>query len=78
VQQLSKPLSTSDELPIAIVHQVAALAAHAALKFIDTGESELLAAQLIVDFLDALTPRLQRFPHHPGCSCLWPQEDMLL
>ena len=78
VQQLSKPLSTSDELPIAIVHQVAALAAHAALKFIDTGESELLAAQLIVDFLDALTPRLQRFPHHPGCSCLWPQEDVLL
>ncbi len=78
VQQLSKPLSTSDELPIAIVHQVAALAAHAALKFIDTGESELLAAQLIVDFLDALNPRLQRFPHHPGCSCLWPQEDVLL
>ena len=78
VQQLSKPPSTSDELPIAIVHQVAALAAHAALKFIDTGESELLAAQLIVDFLDALTPRLQRFPHHPGCSCLWPQEDVLL
>ena len=78
VQQLSKPPSTSDELPIAIVHQVAALAAHAALKFIDTGESELLAAQLIVDFLDALNPRLQRFPHHPGCSCLWPQEDVLL
>ena len=78
VQQLSKPLSTSDELPIAIVHQVAALGAHAALKFIDTGESELLAAQLIVDFLDALNPRLQRFPHHPGCSCLWPQEDVLL
>ena len=78
VAQLSLPLSTSDELPIAIAHQVAALAAHAALKFIDTGESDLLAAQLIVDFLDALRPRLQRFPQHPGCSCLWPQEGVLL
>ena len=78
VSHLSIPLSTSDELPIAIAHQVAALAAHAALKFIDTGESELLAAQLVVDFLAAFTPRLQRFSQHPECSCLWPQEDVLL
>jgi hypothetical protein len=78
VAELTIPPSTSYELPIAIAHQVAALAAHAALKFIDTGESDLLAAQLVVDFLDALVPRLQRFPHHPGCSCLWPEEGVLL
>ncbi len=78
VAQLSIPLSTSYELPIAIAHQVAALAAHAALKFIDTGESDLLAAQLVVDFLDALAPQMQRFPHHPGCSCLWQEEGVLL
>jgi hypothetical protein len=78
LSQLSIPASTSDELPIAIVHQVAALAAHATLKFIDTGESDLLAAQLVVDFLDALAPRLQRFAQHPACSCLSQKADMLL
>ena len=66
---------TSDELPIAIAHQVAALAAQAALKFIDTGESDLLAAQVTVDFLDAFKPQLRRFPQHPDCECLWPASD---
>ena len=76
--ELSTPLGTSDELPVAIAHQVASLAAHAALKFIDTGECELVASQLVVDFLDAFNPRLQHFPQHPECSCLWPDEDLLL
>jgi len=78
VAELSIPLGTSDELPIAVAHQVAALAAYAALKFIDTGKSELLAAQLIVDFLDALNPQLQHFPQHPECECLWTDADVLL
>ena len=78
VAELSIPLGTSDELPIAVAHQVAALAAHAALKFIDTGKSELQAAQLIVDFLDALNPQLQHFPQHPECECLWTSADVLL
>lgn len=76
--ELSIPLGTSDELPVSIAHQVASLAAHAALKYIDTGECELLAAQLVVDFLDAFSPRLQGFPQHPACSCLWPDQDLLL
>jgi len=78
VAELSIPLGTSDELPIAVAHQVAALAAHAALKFIDTGKTELQAAQLIVDFLDALNPQLQHFPQHPECECLWTPADVLL
>jgi hypothetical protein len=78
VAELSIPLGTSDELPIAVAHQVAALAAHAALKFIDTGKSELQAAQLIVDFLDALNPQIQHFPQHPECECLWTNADVLL
>ena len=76
--ELSVPLGTSDELPIAIAHQVAALAAHTALKFIDTGECELIGSQLVVDFLDAFNPRMQHFPQHPDCGCLWPSEDLLL
>ena len=76
--ELSTPIGTSDELPVAIAHQVASLAAHAALKFIDTGECELLASQLIIDFLDAFKPRIQQFPQHPECGCLWPSQDLLL
>ncbi len=78
VDELSIPSGTSDELPVAVAHQVAALAAHAALKFIDTGESELLGAQLVVDFLDALVPQMQRYPQHPDCDCLWPAQDLLV
>ena len=76
--ELSIPLGTSDELPVAFTHQVAALAAHTALKYIDTGECELLASQLVIDFLDAFAPRVQHFPQHPDCSCLWPDQDLLL
>lgn len=78
VAELSIPPSTSDELPIAIAHHVAALAAHAALTYIDTGKSELQAAQLNVDFLDALNPQLHHFPKHPECQCLWTTPDVLL
>ena len=75
---LSAPIGTSDELPVAIAHQVAALAAHAALSFIDTGKSELCATQVIVDFLDAFNPRIRKFPRHPECDCLWQDTDLLL
>ena len=76
--ELSIPLSTSDELPVAIAHQVAALAAHTALKYIDTDECELLASQLVVDFLNAFEPVKKYFPQHPECVCLWPMKDVLL
>jgi hypothetical protein len=78
VGQLCIPFGTSDELPIAIAHQVAALAAHATLKFIDTGKTNLQGAQLMVDFLDALNPQIQHFPAHPQCPCLWANADVLL
>ncbi len=76
--ELSTPLGTSDELPVAIAHHVASLAAHAALKFIDTGECELEASQVVINFLDAFNPKVQHFPQHPDCACVWPNEDLLL
>ena len=78
VTNLYAPIGTSDELPIVIAHQVAALAAHTALTFIDTGKSELFATQLLVDYLDALKPIIRKFPRHPECACLWPKEELLL
>jgi hypothetical protein len=76
--ELSAPIGTSNELPVAFAHQVAALAAHATLTFIDTGKSELRATQVIVDYLDAFNPRIRKFPRHPECDCLWVEENQLL
>jgi DNA-binding transcriptional regulator YhcF (GntR family) len=75
---LTAPMGTSDEFPVAIAHQVAALAAQVALAFIDTGTSEFLATQLIIDFLDAFSPSVRKFPRHPDCDCLYPKEEVLL
>jgi hypothetical protein len=62
---------TSDELPIAIAHQLAAIAAHTALRFIDTGASSLIGAQIHVNYLEPLTPKLSSFSRHPQCECVW-------
>lgn len=76
--ELAIPTTTSDEFPIAIAHHVAALAAQAALKFIDTGRSELFARQLYLDFLTPFEPQLYSFSRHPDCDCLWPKDDFLM
>ena len=62
---------TSEELPIAIAHQLAAIAARTALRFIDTGASPLIGAQIHVDYLEPLVPTLNSFSRHPRCECVW-------
>ena len=62
---------TSDEMPIAIAHQLAAITAHAALRLIDTGDSPLMGAQIYLNYLEPFTPSMNRFSRHPQCTCLW-------
>lgn len=69
--QLTAAQGTSEELPIAIAHQLAAMAAHAVLRFIDTGESELMGTQMHLNYLQPLTPTSHRFSRHPRCTCMW-------
>jgi hypothetical protein len=69
--ELMATQGTSDELPIAIAHQLAAIAAHTALCFIDTGTSSLIGAQIQVNYLEPLTPKLNSFSRHPRCHCVW-------
>ena len=73
--RLSAASGTSVEFPIAIAHQVAAIAAHTALRFIDTGESSLMGAQIHVNFLDPHAPTIHRFSRHPSCTCQWDEHD---
>lgn len=70
-RELMATQGTSDELPIAIAHQLAAMAAHTALRFIDTGASSLIGAQIHVNYLEPLTPKLNSFSRHPRCECVW-------
>lgn len=74
-RELMATQGTSDELPIAIAHQLAAIAAHTALRFIDTGASQLAGAQIHLDYLEPLAPTLNSFPRHPRCECVWKEAD---
>ena len=69
--QLAATHGTSEELPIAIAHQLAAITAHAVLGFIDTGDSPLKGAQIHLDYLQPFTPTLNHFSRHPQCRCMW-------
>ena len=69
--QLTAANGTSDELPIAVAHQLAAITAHTVLRFIDTGESDLAGAQVQLKYLEPLTPVFHHFSRHPKCACIW-------
>ena len=69
--QLTAAHGTSDELPIAVAHQLAAITAHTVLRFIDTGESDLAGAQVQLKYLEPLIPVFHHFSRHPKCACIW-------
>jgi hypothetical protein len=67
-----QPLSTQlDELPVSIGYQVAGVAAHAVLQFIDTGKSQFIGSQLTFDYLSPVRGGVTRYARHPKCSCQW-------
>ena len=69
--QLTAAHGTSEELPIAIAHQIAAITAHAVLRLIDTGDCPMMGAQIHLNYLEPFTPSLNRFSRHPQCTCIW-------
>ena len=73
--RLSAASGTSEEFPIAIAHQIAAIAAHTALRFIDTDKSILMGAQIHLNYLEAYAPTIHRFSRHPSCTCQWDDHD---
>lgn len=73
--QLIATRGTSEEMPIAIAHHLAAITAHAILEFIDTGSTTLKGAQLHLNYLEPLIPEVKRFSRHPKCECMWHKES---
>jgi hypothetical protein len=67
-----QPLSSHlDELPVSISYQVAGVATHSVLQFIDTGNSEFIGTQLTFDYLSPVRGAVTRYARHPKCSCQW-------
>ncbi len=67
-----QPLDTHlDELPVSIGFQVAGVAAHSVLQFIDTGATEFIGTQLVFDYLSPIRGGVTRYARHPKCSCQW-------
>ena len=67
-----EPLNTHlDELPVSIGYQVAGVATHSVLQFIDTGSSEFIGTQMTFDYLSPVRGGVTRYARHPKCSCQW-------
>jgi hypothetical protein len=67
-----QPLSMQlDELPVSIGYQVAGVATHAVLQFIDTESSEFIGSQLTFDYLSPVRGGVTRYARHPKCPCQW-------
>jgi hypothetical protein len=60
-----------DEVPVSVGYQVAGVATHAVLQFIDTGSSEFIGSQLTFDYLSPVRGGVTRYSRHPKCACQW-------
>ena len=68
IQKLIKP---ADEVPVAIAHYVAGLAALELLRFIDEGESQLTGASARINYHRPILSEERTFTRHPACGCSW-------
>jgi hypothetical protein len=59
------------EVPVAVAHHVAGLAALELLRFVDSGESQLIGQGLRVDYHSPCAIETKLFPRHPACGCNW-------
>ncbi len=68
---LQKVLMPSMEVPVAVAHHVAGVAALELLHFVDEGLSPLVGASSRVNFHGPLASSKQTFARHPACGCNW-------
>ncbi len=68
---LQKVLMPSVEVPVAVAHHVAGIAALELLHYVDEGLSPLIGASSRVNFHGPLASDKQTFARHPACGCNW-------
>ena len=67
-QRLNSP---SQDVPVAVAHHVAGLAALEILHFIDEGESELIGVSERINYHNPREGERRLFTRHPACGCNW-------
>lgn len=68
MEKLVKPAS---DVPVALAHNVAGLAALEVLRYMDEGQSELIGKRVGIDYHHPTSALPQSFTRHPACGCNW-------
>lgn len=71
VEELISLTPQNDEPPVSIAYQLAGLAIASILRFIDTGQSTLIATHVRFNYSADQGQQSIRFTRHPGCPCNW-------
>ncbi len=68
---MEKLLRPASEVPVALAHHIAGIAALELLRFMDEGQSQLIGTRASVDFHQPTLAVQQSFTRHPACGCNW-------
>lgn len=64
-------LKPAKEVPVAVAHHIAGLAALELLRFIDEGQSQLIGKCVRMDYHRPTMATQHSFTRHPACGCNW-------
>jgi len=64
-------ISPSAEVPVSVAHHVAGLIALELLRFVDTGNSEVIGARVRFNYHAPLQGGRTIYARHPACGCSW-------
>jgi hypothetical protein len=68
---MQRLLAPDSEVPVAVAHHVAGVAALEILHFLDEGQSQLIGSTTQMSYHQPLNAQQQKFPRHPACGCNW-------
>jgi len=68
---MHKLLKPAKEVPVAVAHHIAGVAALELLRFVDEGASQLIGASARIEYHRPTTSAQQTFTRHPACGCNW-------
>jgi hypothetical protein len=68
---MQKVFAPEREVPVAVAHHVAGVAALELLRFIDEGQSELIGTTAQISYHCPINAQQQSFSRHPACGCNW-------
>lgn len=68
---MEKLLKPAIEVPVALAHHIAGVAALEVLRFMDEGQSQLIGGRASIDYHRPTVTTQHSFTRHPACGCNW-------